>query len=139
MKDALRKIIYGAEVTVTFIPAQNKHISCLNKYNSKQYEIVDNDFISSLINMYIIDQNGGNFETHERHYLLNEKFVSIENGVKTIKIDDIWKNILIYNTGYISLPKDHMDKKIENAFLELKIQLLRIEKLKKINGVRKDL
>lgn len=133
MKNILKKILYGAEITVTFVVSENKHISCLNKYNSKPYELIDNNLFSSLINMSIIDQNGGNLETHERHYLLNEKFVSRENGVKTIKINDIWQNILIHNSGYISLPKDHMDKKIENAFLELKTQLSRREKLKKIN------
>lgn len=128
MKDILRQIIYGAEVTVCNFQC------CLNKYNSKQYKIVDYELINALIGMNIIEQNSGNFETHECHYSLNENFLLRENNIKTIKIDDIYRAILINNCKYISLNEHHINRRIENSFSELKIQLLRREKLKKIQN-----
>jgi activator of 2-hydroxyglutaryl-CoA dehydratase len=129
MKNILKKIICGAEITTIDGLVE----CCLNKYNSKPYEIIDRELIKTLIEMDIIEFESGNFETHERHYRLNDKFVSRENNVKTIKIGAIWKAILTNNCQYIYLPKHSMQMEIQNSFSELKNQLLRKEKLKKIN------
>lgn len=137
MKNILKKIIYGSEVTINRMPSTNNPFqiireSYLDKYNIKICK-VDIDLIEALIEMNIIECYSGNFDTQERHYLLNDKFISFENNTRIIKLGEIWKAILLNNTKYISLPENRIQKKIQNAFSELKNQLLRKEKLKMLN------
>ena len=68
MKDILKKIIYGAEVTVV-----NGKESYLNRYKSS-YQEIDITYINVLILIGIIEFDSGNFETGERHYRLGESF-----------------------------------------------------------------
>lgn len=136
MKDILKRIIFGAEVTVTKRWTDHMHFireAQLNKYQSS-YKFVDYEFIKCLIQMEIIEESGGNFETHERHYVLNDKFLSYKD-IRCIEFGKIEKCILLYNHPYPfkSVSDDCLSIKIEKIFFELKNKLLRKEKLKKIN------
>ena len=126
MIDTLKRIIFGAEVTVTKRWTDHIHFireAQLNKYQSS-YKFVNYEFITCLIQMEIIEESGGNFETHERHYVLNDKFISYnDDNIRCIEFGKLEIYILYHPNSF---------KSVEKIFFELKNKLLRKEKLKKI-------
>jgi len=126
MIDTLKRIIFGAEVTVTKRWTDHIHFireAQLNKYQSS-YKFVNYEFITCLIQMEIIVESGGNFETHERHYVLNDKFISYnDDNIRCIEFGKLEIYILYHPNSF---------KSVEKIFFELKNKLLRKEKLKKI-------
>jgi len=139
--DILKQIIFGAEVTVTKIYYDQHPISStysyymeaiLNKYRAS-YQIINYELVRCLMQMEIIEESSGNFETHERHYTINDKFILFKDNIKCIEFGKIEKCILLFNHKYKSISDNNSTNiKIEKFFYELKNKLLRKEKLEKI-------
>ena len=124
MKDILRKIIYGAEITIV-----NDTDAYLNKYRNASQKI-DISYANILLFLKIIGFDSGNFETGERHYRLEEPFYSVKDKIKTIHLGKIGECIESHKPAYyVTYP---VFKELEKAYNDLRNQLLRKEKLKKI-------
>jgi hypothetical protein len=123
MKDVLKKIIYGAEITTV-----NGKEAYLNQYR-KASQKIDIHNINILILLDILEFDSGNFETGERHFRLGESFYSIMDNIKTIHLNRIGKCIESNKpTLYPGF------NELEKAYNDLRNQLIRKEKLKKIQS-----
>ncbi len=120
MKDVLKKILYGAEVTTV----NGKEAYLKYRNNSQKIDIHN---INVLILLEIIEIDSGNFETGERHFRLGESFYSVMDNIKTIHLNRIGKCIESTKpSGYPGF------NELEKAYNDLMNQLIRKEKLKKI-------
>jgi hypothetical protein len=124
MKNVLKKILYGAEITVV-----NGMEAYLNKYRTG-YQKIDIVHFNVLILLGIIEFDSGNFETGERHYRLGESFYTIKDKVKTIHLGKIGECVESYSNVAKSYPGFN---ELEKAYNEIKNQIIRKLKLKKIN------
>ena len=122
MKNVLKRILYGAEVTVVGKEAY------LNKYRIG-YQKIDINNINILILLEIIEFDSGNFSTGERHYRLGESFYSVKDKIKTIHFGKIGE--CIESNKHKLYPGSN---ELEKAYNDLRNQLLRKEKLKKIES-----
>lgn len=123
MKDVLKKILYGAEITTV-----NGKDAYLNKYR-KDSQKIDIHNINILILLDILEFDSGNFETGERHFRLGNSFYSVMDNIKTIHLKRIGE--CIENSKPTSYPGFN---ELEKAYNEIKNQTIRKLKLKKIES-----
>lgn len=98
----------------------------LDLYGKYHKELTYIEFIKTLINIYIIEFNEGNWENKESHYRLNDKYYYYKNNIKYIKLYDICNIINNYNDIVVS-------REVKNDFKLLVDKLHRKIKLEKLN------
>lgn len=117
MKIILTDILRGCELTVC-----RDHTYWMNKYRSNWYQ-VDEKICLCLIQSNAIIEDSGNFETGERHYVLDYDYV-FNNKLKNI-------NFLISKVN----TKLNCSPEILNELKILKLREERRLKLKKIKQI----
>lgn len=116
MKKLLNDILFYHELTIT----QDKK-AWINNYET------DYDFAYFLITCGIIDQDSGNFETGEKHYIIDFYSMNIFERINEIK------NRLSISFTY-SLHIE-MRQQLLKDLDEIELQYNRLNKLKKLNTI----
>jgi len=121
------KIIKFAEITLT----KNRK-AYINKYKSDCEEI-DYNFIKTLINSDILSLESGNFETGEEHFMLDDKYIKIDNMYNLIGID---VKLMEKN---LEIPEGRKPREsfsiLQKIFLRFKQNTIRKQKIQKINNL----
>lgn len=123
-------IINFATITIS----NNK--AYINKYKIDNSEI-DKWFIDMLVILDFIELDSGNFETNEKHYIINNKYVKIKftNDDKLIKIINLNKFEKVLKNHILSLYKDVHFEKVKNIYEKFKINNIRKQKLEKLFSI----
>ena len=93
------------------------------------FEEVDYTLMRIMIEIELLEPTGGNFETNERHYILNEKFWKKENNIRIIYFNKILELVDIRLYGVVKFEF----KDILNKFKINEIRKQKLLKLKHIN------
>jgi hypothetical protein len=103
-------------------------VAYIDKYKYDGEKINDYYFIKTLIYLEILEIDSGNWETRERHYKLNNKYIMrtypdyIFDGINIKKLKNkLMKPYLIESV-----------KELQNIFLKYETHLLRKQKLLKL-------
>jgi len=124
MKSDLLKILNGAVITET------RNGNFINKYvfDCSCHEL-RKDLFNILYNIELIELDSGNFETHERHYMLNEKYISIKNNIKCVNLKEI-TNLIQCRSHIFYVTTEFCD-----AYFSIKKDIERKRKLNKLRNV----
>lgn len=122
MKNDLLKILKGAVITET------KNGIFINKYvYDYSCKEISYSLFNTLYNIGLITLDSGNFETFEKHYILNENYVTMKNNIKHVNLKKITD--LIRCHSHIQF----VTSEFCDSYFLIEKNLKRKEKLKKIN------
>lgn len=104
-----------------------KEITIKNKEAFIKDQKVNFMFIRALRLFSIIEMSGGNFETQEEYYKLNDIFYKIENNNIIILLSKIINSIQRHGIAH---------DEFRNIFIKFQNNEIRKEKLKRLNHLR---
>lgn len=122
MKRDFLKILKGAVIT------KDRNGCFLNKYvRDCSHQKIDSDLFKILEYYKIIEHESGNWETHESHYQLSERFIIIRDDIRCVNFTKIQEVIYEHNQHYYYY-------RFNAAFESIKKDVVRKTKLNKLNG-----
>ena len=122
MKNDLLRILYGSVVT------KKNTTFYLDLYSKNWKEVNSPELIKTLINVDLLELESGNWDTRERHYILNTRYVSYEDGVRHVNLKKFTEKFKGYSFLIVS-------DKVKQAYFSVKKSLERKYKLEKLNEI----
>lgn len=120
MKNDLLRILNGSIVT-----EHHLEVYYLDRYSKRNKEVDDYELVKTLINIDFLEIESGNWETRERHFVINTKYVSYKDNVRYVNLKEFAEKLKNYSEMIVS-------NRVKEVFFSVKKSMERKYKLEKL-------